>query len=179
MHDIARTSPENGMELILTTEREAGVATILVAREAISKIPAPRALTDISCECSDVPDLRCCDGFRSFRQNCVPCPNEIMPAQGVQGDEATDVHTVICRLHLIETLYRFQIHKDIWPDDALFNEREQVASSSDECGCVPLLACLLGQRHRMLQITSIGIGKRFHASAPKILSRVIGRSFMR
>src|SRR5215831_6837028 len=121
MHDIARTSSENGMELVLAAEREARIPAILVAREAVSKVPAPRTLTDISCKCSNIPDLRCRDSFRSFGQDCVLSAYQIMPAQGVQRDESTDGHTITRPLHLIETLDRFQIHKDIRHSDALFH----------------------------------------------------------
>src|SRR5262245_7706860 len=101
MHDIAGTSTENGMELVFAAEREAGVAPVLVAREAVSKVPAPRTLADVARKCPDVPNLRCRDSFCSFRQHCVLSANQIMPAQGIQSDETADGHTATRRLDLI------------------------------------------------------------------------------
>ena len=58
MNDVARTAAEDGVELVLSREREALVAAGLVAFEPIAVIPAPRALADVPGQCSGVADLR-------------------------------------------------------------------------------------------------------------------------
>src|SRR5207244_7306507 len=90
-----------------------------------------------------------------------------------------DIHAAIHRLHLIEPTDGLEVHEYIRRYDPLFDQTEQVASTADNRCRSTLLLRLLEEGDRVLEITSIGIGKSFHASAPRILSRVIGRSFIR
>ena len=179
MHNVAWSTAEDRMELILAAEGEAGISAVLVTRKAVSKIPAPRTLADVACQRSNISYLRCRDSFCRFRQYGELPANHIIPAQCVERDQPADIHAAVRRPDLIETFDRFQVHENIGVDDTLFDEREQVATTANErCGA-SFLSRLLDESRGVLEITSVGIGKSFHASAPRILSRVIGRSFMR
>src|SRR5712691_2629067 len=102
-----------------------------------------------------------------------------MPAEGVERDKSADVHAAAGLRHLIQTLDGFQVHQHVRADDPLFHHPEQIAAAAGKRRRPPVASRLLRERHRLLKITSIGIDKGFHASAPRILSRVIGRSFIR
>src|SRR5947208_13374610 len=102
MHDVTRTSAEDCMKLVLAAEGEAGVAAVLIAGESIPEIPAPGTLAHVAGQGADVPDLRCRDRFRRFRQNRVLPADDVVPAQRIECDQTADIHTAIDRPHLIE-----------------------------------------------------------------------------
>src|SRR5499427_3085913 len=103
-----------------------------------------------------------------------------MTAQIIERYQAADRHAAgAARRHLIKTFDRLEIDEHVRRHDPLFHERKQVASAADEGAVFAVFVRLLHQRDGLLEITGISIGKCFHASTPRILSRVIGRSFIR
>src|SRR5437870_3055811 len=102
MHDVTRSPAEDRMKLILAAKREARIPTVLVTREAVPEVPAPRALGHIAGQRAHIPDLRCRDSFGSLRQNRVLPPDDIIPAQRVERDQASNIQAAIRRTDLIE-----------------------------------------------------------------------------
>jgi hypothetical protein len=60
-------------------------------------------------------------------------------------------------------------------DQALFHHAEQVAAAAHRILPTRFLQ-LPGELNRVFQVARIHIGKGLHASTPRILSRVIGKS---
>src|ERR1700681_4520888 len=102
-----------------------------------------------------------------------------MAAESVESDKTADVYTACCSCHLVESFDRLQVNKHIRLDNKFFHEAEQIAATADKRRCLCILTRLLRERNCLLQSPRVRVGEGFHASAPKILSRVIGKSFMR
>jgi hypothetical protein len=49
MDDIAGTTAEDRVELVLANDREALIPAVLVALEAVPEVPAPRTLAHVAC----------------------------------------------------------------------------------------------------------------------------------
>ena len=85
-----------------------------------------------------------------------------------------------CRLHLIEALDRLQVDEHVGRDDAAPSQPEQIAAAAGKATPPVRPGALAAtSADRVLDVAGVGVGKGLHASAPRILSRVIGRSFMR
>jgi hypothetical protein len=64
-------------------------------------------------------------------------------------------------------------------DDTFLHKSKQIASAAGEQSLPPIALGLSGERYGILKVAGVGVGKGFHTSAPRILLRVMGRSFMR
>ena len=179
MDDVARPAAEDGVELVLTCEREALVAPVLVARERVPVVPAPRPLRHVAGNRADVADLRCRDAGRRLRENRIVLADDVVPAQGIQCDLTTDGHTRRRLRHLVQIRHRLEIDDDVGLDNAVLHQLKHVGAATCEDGVLPRGARLLGAASRVLRRSGVRVRKSLHASAPRILSRVMGRSLMR
>ncbi len=102
-----------------------------------------------------------------------------MAAERVERDQPADGHAASLRRHLVQAANGLEAHDEVGRDEALFHHPEQVAAAAGNRGGAAGLACVADERQRVCQIARVGVGEGFHARAPRILSRVIGRSFMR
>src|ERR1700730_11128225 len=102
-----------------------------------------------------------------------------MAAESVEGDETADVNAACRRRHLIEPLNRLQVNKHVRLDDKVLYQCQKIAATADKRSDLSLLARLLDKQDCLFESLRVDVGEGFHARAPKILSRVIGRSFMR
>src|ERR1051326_4383624 len=179
MDDKARPAAKNGVELVLTGNRETLVAAGLVAREAIAEIPAPRALAHVARERAEIADLRRGDAFRSLGQHCVIAANLRMLAERIQGDESADVGASASRRDLIQSLRGPEIHQDVGRNDAFLDHPEQIAAAAVERGYFAVPAGLPGEVRGMFGIAGVDTGERFQSSAFRIRPRVSRRCFIR
>ena len=97
MHDETRAAAEDGVELVLAVDREAGVAAGFEAREAVAEIPAPRALAHVARERPGIADLRRRHAPGRFGQHGVFAADERMVAERVERDQAADLHAAGCQ----------------------------------------------------------------------------------
>src|SRR4029077_17160745 len=160
-------------------ERKALIPARLVTREPVAEIPAPRALRDVAGNRPDVPDLRRGDAAGRLGQHGVLLLDGRMPADVVYRRVAADGEPVGRRGDLIGIAQTAQADDDVGFDDAFLDEAEQIAAAARERHGFSALVRVLGQLDGLLDVARIRVRKRFHASAPRILSRVIGKSFMR
>src|SRR5579872_12737 len=179
MDDIAGAAAEDRMESVLAYDGKACIAAIFQARKSIAKIPAPRALANIAGKRADIANLRGCNCFGRFGQHRVLTSDQRMAAKRVKCDESADVHAAWRRRHLIEPLDRLQVYKHIRLDDKFFHQSEKIAAPTDKRSSLTILPCLLNSFYRLIESLRVRVGEGLHAIAPKILSREIGRSFMR
>src|SRR5579864_8955309 len=179
MDDIAGAAAEDRVETVLAADGEACIAAILQARKSVAEIPAPGALANVAGQGANIANLRSRHCFGCFGQHRILTPNQRMAAQRVKRDEAADVHAACRRRHLVESFNGLQIYKHIRLDNKFFHHSQKIAATTDKrCG-LSILPCLLNSFYRLVESLRVGVGKGFHASAPKILSREIGKSFMR
>ena len=124
MHNMARASAEDGVELIFAGGGKTGVAAVFEAGEAIAKIPAPWALAHITRQRADIADLRCRHSFGGFGQHGILAANYRMPAESVERDEPPNSHASRVapgERYLIQTLDGFQVDEHVRRNDALFH----------------------------------------------------------
>ena len=105
--------------------------------------------------------------------------NPCVPAQPVKSDQPTDGYSAAAGRQLVQPFDRLQADDHVRPDDALLHERQQIAAAPGKRGGLAALPRVGGPRNGLPKVPSIYVGKCLHASAPRILSRVIGKSFMR
>src|SRR6185436_10550396 len=91
----------------------------------------------------------------------------------------TDGEAAVRAAHLVEVLHRLERDDDVGADDALLDEPEQVAAAASVPGGTTIAAGAARERDGVLGVFGGLVGKCLHASAPRILSLVIGRSFIR
>src|SRR5262245_26695814 len=134
MDDIAGTAAEDRVELVLAGEREALIATVLVALEAVPEVPAPRALTHVAGDRADVANLRRRHGAGSLCEHRVILPEAVVATDRVEGRLAPDSNTRCRRRDLVQVRHRFQIHDDVGLDDALLHQLQYIAAAACEDG---------------------------------------------
>ena len=93
--------------------------------------------------------------------------------------KTADVHAARCGRYLIHSFNRFQINQHIRLNDKFLHHAQKIAAAANDRRRLPIFSGLLGEGNGLLETSRILVGECFHASAPKILSRVIGKSFMR
>src|SRR5580704_10290823 len=102
-----------------------------------------------------------------------------MARESVEGDETADVNAACRRRHLIEPLNRLKVNKHVRLDDKVLHQGQKIAATADKRSGLSVLSRLLDKRNCLFEGPRVHVGEGFHARASKILSRVIGRSFMR
>ncbi|MGC4085820.1 MAG: hypothetical protein QM736_27760, partial [Vicinamibacterales bacterium] len=107
MDDIALSTAEDGVELVLTREREALVAAVLVAGERVAVIPAPRTLCNVPRKRAHVADLRRRHAGRGLGENRIVLPDDLVPAQRVERHQAADGHARGRSGDLVQVLFGF------------------------------------------------------------------------
>ncbi len=179
MHDKARAAAENRVEFVLAGNAEAGLPAVLVARESVAVIPAPRPLADVARERPGVADLGRSHVTRRFGEHVVVLADERIAAQRVERDQPADHHLPALLRHTIERADRFEIDQHVGRDQAFLDHPEKIAATADDRRTLPLLRGFLELAGGVLQIARIDVREGFHASTPKILSRVMGRLLTR
>jgi len=186
MDDEARTAAEYRVELVLPGDREALVAPGLVAGKPVTVVPAPGSLTDIARERTDISDLERRHVFRGLGQHREPLADNGLFAKRPEGGQAPYRDAVSTSGNdLIDTFHGLEIDEDIRHagsrpvHDPLLHELQEIRPSGGERDGPAVLSSRLRERHRLIQGTRVLVCESFHASAPRILSRVMGRSFIR
>src|SRR5262249_54350308 len=124
-------------------------------------------------------DLRGADALGCLRQSGIPRVNQRVAAQRVEGDQYADLYLVSLHRHLVKAVDSFQVHEHVRRDQALLNPSQQIAPDANGRGAAPLVPRLVEQSDRLAEVPRTSVGKGFHASTPRIWSRVIARSLIR
>src|SRR6476619_8609237 len=97
MDDIAGTTAEDRVELVLAGERESLIPAVLVALEAVPEVPAPRTLAHVAGDRADVANLRRRRAAGSLGEHGVLLPEAFVPTDRVERRLASDADAR-CRL---------------------------------------------------------------------------------
>src|SRR5580700_7615368 len=102
-----------------------------------------------------------------------------MAAKSIECDETADVYAGRRRRHLIHSLDRFQVNQHVRLNNKFFHHSQKIAAAADQRRRQSIFSRLLREGNCLLQSLRVLVGEGFHAVAPRILSRVIGKSLMR
>src|SRR5215831_8963080 len=121
MNAKARTTPKDGVLLMLAMLREAVAASGLEAGEAIAIIPAPGALRDVPGQRGRIADLWCPHTGSGFAQHGPWTRQGRMLGQLAQGDQAADPGFRGRRHERTGLAYRTQIDHHVGLVGAVFD----------------------------------------------------------
>ena len=102
-----------------------------------------------------------------------------MAADRVERHQPAKRQAARRRRRLVEIPDRREPHDEVGCDDPILHHAEQIAAAAGKGDGAAAAPCVAGERDGLLEVAGVGVRQSFHASAPRILSRVIGRSFMR
>src|SRR5262245_7675556 len=134
MGDIAGTSAEDRVELILADDREALIPAVLVALEAVPEVPAPWTLTHVAGDRADVANLRRRRAAGGLGEHGVILPESVVPTDRIERRLAADADARRRRRHLVQVRHRLQIHDDVGLNDALLHKLQHIAAAACEDG---------------------------------------------
>ena len=179
MDNVAWPPSENGVKLVLTRGRETLITPCLVAVKPPAVVPAPRPLRHVAGQGADVANLRRGHRTGRLRQHGKLVSNQLVPTESVECDQSTDPNTAPGRLNLVVPNHRLEAHHQVRFLDPLFDHAQQIASSAGVRRSGAGRAGHSRQGHRLTQRARVRVAQRLHVNASMILSRVIGRSFIR
>jgi acyl transferase domain-containing protein len=187
MHDVARPAAEDRVEGVLARDRITSRSAVLEALEAVPVVPAPGTLADVTGQRRGVADLRRRYALGRLGEHRILTPDLSVAAERIERHEPADRHTTAGRgLHLIEPLDGLQADEDIRCDEPVLHHPEQIAAATGKGDALLVLTRPRDDGNGVRGIARVDVGEGFHArtsfacdSAATILSRVIGRSFIR